>query len=80
MLVLSRKKGESLVINGDITVTVLDVQNDKIKVGITAPKNITIFRKELYDKITTENIEASKAASVPTDQVSLVEALLKRKK
>lgn len=63
MLVLSRKKGESLVIGKNITLTILSIDNDKIRLGITAPKNISVYRKELFEKIGLENIEASKITS-----------------
>lgn len=79
MLVLSRKKGESLIIDNHVTVTILDVQQDKIKMGISAPKNVTILRKELYDKVSLENIEASKASGVSLKEVSLIETALKQK-
>ncbi|ANE46711.1 hypothetical protein SY83_10995 [Paenibacillus swuensis] len=58
MLVLSRKKGESIIIGDQIEVTILSVEGDAIKLGINAPKHIEIFRKELYDAILTENKEA----------------------
>lgn len=75
MLVLSRKKGESLIIGGDITITVLEVQSDKIKIGIDAPKEVTILRKELYENVTLENIAAS---NITLDQALEVESLLKK--
>jgi carbon storage regulator len=55
MLVLSRKKGESIVIDDQIEVTVIAVEGDTIKLGIEAPKNISIHRKEVYLAIQEEN-------------------------
>jgi carbon storage regulator len=55
MLVLSRKKGESIVIDDQIEVTVVAVDGDTIKLGIEAPKNISIHRKEIYLAIQEEN-------------------------
>jgi carbon storage regulator len=55
MLVLSRKKGESIVIDDQIEVTVVAVDGDVIKLGIEAPKNISIHRKEIYLAIQEEN-------------------------
>jgi carbon storage regulator len=55
MLVLSRKKGESIVIDDQIEVTVVAVEGDTIKLGIEAPKNISIHRKEIYLAIQEEN-------------------------
>ena len=48
MLVLSRKKGESIVIQNNIEITVIDVRGDKIRLGINAPKNIEVWRKEIF--------------------------------
>ncbi|HZG87391.1 carbon storage regulator CsrA [Paenibacillus sp.] len=59
MLVLSRKKGESIVIDGNIEITVLGVEGDTVKIGINAPKSIDIFRKEVFDMIQQSNREAS---------------------
>ncbi len=55
MLVLSRKIGESIKIGDNIELTVIDVKGDQIKLGIQAPKEIEIWRKELYDDIQQEN-------------------------
>lgn len=55
MLALTRKKGESLVINNNIEITVLDVRGDQIKIGISAPKSVPIYRKEVYLQIQSEN-------------------------
>ncbi|MCR5025186.1 MAG: carbon storage regulator CsrA [Lachnospiraceae bacterium] len=55
MLTLSRKKGESLVINNNIEVTVLDIRGDQIKIGIAAPKEIPVYRKEIYLEIQESN-------------------------
>ena len=58
MLALTRKKGESLILNNDIEITVLEVRGDQVKLGIAAPKSVSIYRKEVYIKIQKEN-EAS---------------------
>jgi carbon storage regulator len=60
MLVLTRKTGEAIQIGDDIEITVLSVRGDQIKLGINAPKNIEIHRKEIYASIQEENAEASK--------------------
>ncbi|GGD92211.1 carbon storage regulator CsrA [Paenibacillus nasutitermitis] len=72
MLVLSRKKGESVIIDGQIEVTVLGVEGDTIRLGIAAPKDIDIFRKEVFLSIQESNREA--AAPAPGQ----LEALMKR--
>ncbi len=59
MLALSRKKNESIVINNDVEVTILDIKGDQVKIGITAPKSVPVYRKEVYLQIQ----EANKAAS-----------------
>ena len=51
MLVLSRKKGESIVINNDIRITVVEVRGDKVRIGIDAPKDIPVHRQEVYETI-----------------------------
>jgi carbon storage regulator len=51
MLVLSRKKYESIVIRDDIVVTVVEIHGDKVRLGIEAPKEVTVHRREIYEKI-----------------------------
>ncbi|MDE6713816.1 MAG: carbon storage regulator CsrA [Lachnospiraceae bacterium] len=58
MLALSRKKGESLMINNNIEITVLDIKGDQVKIGISAPKEIPVYRKEVYVQIQEANKEA----------------------
>lgn len=59
MLVLSRKKGESIIIQDHIEVTVLGVEGDIVKLGITAPKHVDIFRQEIYASIQEANRESA---------------------
>jgi carbon storage regulator len=58
MLVLSRQKDESIVIGDDVEVTIVDVRGDKVRLGITAPKSISVHRKEVYEAIQREKKEA----------------------
>lgn len=51
MLVLSRKKNESIVINNDITLVVVEIRGDKVRLGVEAPKDVPVHRREIYDKI-----------------------------
>ena len=60
MLVLTRKSGESLIIGDEVTVTVVEVRGNQVKIGIEAPDSIKIYREELLKKIMKENIEAAK--------------------
>jgi carbon storage regulator len=58
MLVLNRKIGEGIVIGNNIEVKILDVQENRVKIGIQAPRQINILRKEVYDEIVSENINS----------------------
>ncbi|HOJ78130.1 MAG TPA: carbon storage regulator CsrA [Bacillota bacterium] len=55
MLVLTRKRNESIIIGDDIKVTIVEVKGDQVKLGITAPKDITVHREEIYLEIQREN-------------------------
>ncbi|MBL8993563.1 MAG: carbon storage regulator CsrA [Spirochaetia bacterium] len=61
MLVLARKKNQSIVINDDIEIFVVDLSHDQVKIGIKAPQNVTIHRKEIYESIKNENVQAALA-------------------
>ena len=58
MLALSRKKNEALVINNNVEITILDIKGDQVKIGITAPKEVPVYRKEVYLQIQEANKEA----------------------
>ncbi|WP_058300364.1 carbon storage regulator CsrA [Gorillibacterium timonense] len=62
MLVLARKKGESIVIGDNIEIVVLDTEGDSVRLGISAPKEVQIHRQEIYKAIRLSNEEASKSA------------------
>ena len=64
MLALTRKKGESLTINNNIEITVLEIRGDQVKIGITAPKEVPIYRKEVYLQIQNENQAAANIEAV----------------
>ncbi|MNH88865.1 hypothetical protein D3C87_786840 [compost metagenome] len=78
MLVLSRKKGESIVIQDQIELTILSVEGDTVRVGISAPPHIDIFRKEVYLSIQESNRES--AAPAPGNLEVLMERLRGHKK
>lgn len=59
MLALTRKKGETLVLNNDIEVTVLEIRGDQVKLGIKAPRQVPVYRKEVYLQIQKENEAAA---------------------
>lgn len=60
MLIITRKKGESLMIGDDIEIVVSKIDDGSVKIGIKAPKDVTILRKEIYEEVKNENREASK--------------------
>jgi carbon storage regulator len=64
MLALSRKRGESLVIQNNIEITILEIKGDQVKIGITAPKEVPIYRKEVYLQIQEANAEAAHADGI----------------
>lgn len=59
MLVITRKKGQSLMIGDDIEITVSKLDDGSVKLGISAPKDVTILRKELYEQVKDENVKAA---------------------
>ena len=64
MLALTRKKGESLIIDNNIEFTILEIRGDQVKIGITAPKQVPIYRKEVYVQIENENTAAVNAKNL----------------
>lgn len=64
MLALSRKKNEALVINNNIEITILEIKGDQVKIGVSAPKDIPVYRKEVYVQIQKENEEAMNSDSL----------------
>jgi carbon storage regulator len=67
MLVLSRKKGQTLIIGDEIVVTILEVDGDKVKLGVEAPRSVSVYRKEVYDAIVAENKLASEMVITNVD-------------
>ncbi|MCQ2543102.1 MAG: carbon storage regulator CsrA [Lachnospiraceae bacterium] len=59
MLALSRKKNEAIVINNNIEITVLEIKGEQVKIGISAPKDVPVYRKEVYLQIQEANKEAT---------------------
>ena len=67
MLVLSRKKNESIVINNDITIVVVEIRGDKVRLGVEAPKEVPVHRREVYDAIRRNDVAAQTRASTNGD-------------
>ena len=67
MLALSRRINESIMIGNDVEITVLEVKGDQVKIGISAPKSVPIYRKEIYVQIKESNQEAAESSA--TDEV-----------
>jgi carbon storage regulator len=61
MLALSRKQGESIMIGSDIEVTILETKGDQVKIGISAPKSVPVYRKEIYAQIQQSNRETAES-------------------
>ena len=59
MLVLSRQRDQSIVIGDDIEITIVDVRGDKVRIGINAPRHVSVHRKEVYEAIRRENEAAA---------------------
>ena len=71
MLALSRKKGESLILNNNIEITILEIKGEQVKIGINAPKEVPVYRKEVYTQIQEAN-----EAAVDTDGMEALKDLL----
>lgn len=70
MLVLSRKRDETLMIGNEIEVSVVDIRGDKVRLGISAPTRIAVHRKEVYEAIQRENAESAKLPPAVAAEIS----------
>lgn len=69
MLVLTRKKNQSIVVNDNIEIAILDIQGDQVRIGINAPKNVSVHRKEVYIEIQEENKMAAEVGNISLDDI-----------
>jgi carbon storage regulator len=74
MLVLSRKKNESIVINNDITIVVVEIRGDKVRLGVEAPKEVPVHRREVYEAIHRSNAAAADNTSSEGSKASEADA------
>lgn len=74
MLILSRKVDEKIKIGEDITITIIETRGDQVKIGIEAPKNVKVFRQEIFDEIQNEN-KAAVAGGNGTEQKFSIDAV-----
>ncbi len=70
MLVLSRQRDESIIIGDNVQITVVDIRGDKVRLGIIAPPEISVHRKEVYDAIQRENRKAAGIATADLAEVT----------
>ncbi len=66
MLILTRRVGESLMIGDEVTVTVLGVKGNQVRIGVNAPKDVSVHREEIYERIKQEKLEANQGV-LPSD-------------
>ena len=78
MLVLTRKFNESVIIGDTIAVTVLSIEGDQVRLGITAPRQVAVHRQEVYEQIKSANVEAMQSS--PADISSVLKLLPPKKK
>ena len=78
MLILSRKIDEKIKIGDDITITLIDVHGDQVKIGVEAPKNVKVFRQEVFDAIQNENKAAVADTSGDAKAIIVLSKLLKK--
>ena len=67
MLVLSRRRDETIMIGDDVEITIVDIRGDSVRVGIKAPKHVSVHRKEIYEEIQAENITAAREQAAAVD-------------
>ncbi len=75
MLVLTRKLGQSIIINDNVEVTILEVKGESVRIGVEAPREVAVYRREIYEEIKRENQNTAKQSSL--EDVSLALDMLK---
>ena len=72
MLALTRKTGQSIIIDDNIEITVVEVKGDQVRVGISAPRSVKILRKEIFEEIRAENKAAAGVSHIPGDNLEIL--------
>lgn len=72
MLVLTRKPGQAITIGDNIEIVVVEIKGDQVRLGISAPREVVVHRKEVYDQVILENQQAAKADREATDQLAIL--------
>ncbi|MEE1212849.1 MAG: carbon storage regulator CsrA [Treponema sp.] len=75
MLILSRKTDQQIKIGEDITITIIDIHGDQVKIGVEAPRNVKVFRQEVFNAIKSEN---TAAAAVNTEKIEGLSKILSK--
>lgn len=78
MLVLSRKTNQSIMIGEDIEVVVLEIKGDTVKIGLKAPRDVKVYRQEIYAEIRAENERAAAGTSAAANAARLLQQALKK--
>ena len=79
MLVLARRTNQSIMIGDNIEIVIVDIKGDQIKIGIKAPKDVSVYRKEIYEEIQNENRNAAKT-NIKPEELGKLQDILKKKK
>ncbi len=79
MLILTRKSGESIAIGDDIKIAVLGISGKQVKIGITAPERVSVYREEIFRKIQSENVKASMSLKEDLQEMARIIRAKKKK-
>lgn len=78
MLLLNRKKGERLIIGDNIEITVMEVQGESVKLGISAPRSVSVYRKEIYDEIVRSNRQAVENMEEIGEKIKVLQDIIRK--
>ena len=78
MLILTRKTNEKIKIGNEITLSIIEIKGEQVKIGVEAPKEVKVFRQEVYDAIQKENKAAASLSNVAPENLSALNKLIKK--